>query len=194
MFNVLKYYYINLSHRTDRNQHILEQFKSYNINNYERIEADTGNNRPVLGCAKSHILALNKFIDSNDDMAVILEDDFTFTIPVEQYNNLLNLLFKSDIDYNIVLLAGNIIKSKPYNTFLNYCVDVQTTSGYIITKKFASKLLNNFIEASLKIKPIDRYWKHLQKLENNFFIFKPKCGRQRPDFSDIMKKKVNYRC
>lgn len=191
---LLKYYYINLNHRTDRNNNLLKQFQLYKIDNYERIEANDGNGRPVLGCAKSHILALNKFIDSKEDQAIILEDDFQFKISRDKYEEQLNSLFSSNIDFNIVLLAGNVIKSKPFNSFLHSCINVQTTSGYIISKKFAPVLLTNFIQASLKVKPIDRHWKSLQKPKNNFFIFSPKCGKQSPGYSDIMKKKVNYRC
>lgn len=200
--NNIKYYYINLDNRPDRNDHIINQFKKYNITNYSRIAAYKEINRPAIGCTLSHINTIQQFIDSNYEYCIILEDDFKFILTPEQYSNMLNLAFNIKNEWNIILLSGNVLKSKIYNEYLKYCLNVQTTSGYMIKKEFAPILLNNFIDAynlstktaNSKTIHIDRHWKKLQIPKNKFFIFYPKCGRQLSGFSDISRKKVNYRC
>jgi GR25 family glycosyltransferase involved in LPS biosynthesis len=199
--NNIKYYYINLDSRQDRNNHIINQFKQYNITNYSRISAHKEIKRPALGCTLSHINTIQQFIDSKDPYCIILEDDFKFKIAPEQYSNMLSLALEIIDEWNIILLAGNVLKCKVYNEFLNYCLNVQTTSGYLIKKEFAPILLNNFTNAynlstktvNSKTIHIDRHWKKLQRPRNKFFIFRPKCGVQLPGFSDILRKKVNYR-
>lgn len=201
MHDSIFYYYINLAHRTDRNDHMINQFKDYNITNYERIEA-VKHTRPPIGCSSSHIITLEKFIQSQLDYCIIMEDDFQFTVQLSKYNQLLNILFSSDIDWNIVLLAGNVLKASKYNNFLKKCVDVQTTSGYLVHRKFANKLLDNYKTGKELFEQkhngnkyaLDRYWKRLQNTPNKFFIFNPKCGKQLASYSDIQKKKTNYGC
>lgn len=195
-----KYYYINLDHRTDRNNHIIDQFKKFEITNYERIQAikeDFG----AIGCTRSHIIAIEKFIQSDEETCFVLEDDFEFTISREKYSYLLQKLEISKIDWNIVLLAANVLQGPGYNDFLRQCLNAQTTSGYMVHKKFANTLLDNYTEGlNLLVNSrqssycIDRYWKRLQKPKNNWFIFMPKCGRQMLSFSDIEQKKTNYGC
>lgn len=195
-----KYYYINLDHRTDRNDHILNQFNKFNISNYERINAiqeDFG----AIGCSRSHIVAIEKFINSDEEVCFVLEDDFQFVISPDRYNDLLHKLETSNIDWNIVLLAGNVLQASGYNEFLRTCLNAQTTSGYMLHKKFANLLLSNYIEGLnllIEFKKshfcIDRYWKKLQKPRYNWFIFNPKCGKQLSGFSDIEHKKTNYNC
>ena len=195
-----KYYYINLDHRSDRNDHMLKQFDIFNISNYERINA-VKENFGAIGCTRSHIIVLEKFIESNDDFCFVLEDDFEFTVRPDQYNKLLTKLESSNIDWNVILLSANVLQGPGYNDFLRSCLNAQTTSGYIINKKYANTLLSNYIEGlNLLIETkntkycIDRHWKKLQKPENNWFIFMPKCGKQMLSFSDIESRKVNYNC
>jgi GR25 family glycosyltransferase involved in LPS biosynthesis len=200
MLHNSKYYYINLDHRLDRNDHILAQFKKFNISNYERINAIKEDFGPI-GCTRSHIIALEKFIQSGDDTCFILEDDFEFVITPEEYADLLNKLEVSNIDWNIILLAANVLQAPGYNNFLRTCLNAQTTSGYMVNKNYANVLLSNYLEGLyLLIESkhtkycIDRHWKYLQKPKSKWYIFMPKCGKQLCGFSDIEGKKVNYNC
>lgn len=199
-YSNIKYYYINLKNRSDRNRHILNQFDKFNIKNYIRIDA-IKNNFGHVGCSESHIIALKQFIDSSEDICIILEDDYKFIINPEKYAELLDKLDKSRLYWNIVLLAGNVLRSEPHNDFLNKCLNAQTTAGYMLNKMFAKMLLRNYEEGFGLLKKtksrkycLDQYWKKLQKPENNWFIFNPKCGKQMSSFSDIERKNVNYNC
>jgi GR25 family glycosyltransferase involved in LPS biosynthesis len=205
----LKYYYINLNHRTDRNKHMINQFKSYNIKNYERIEGCmfnlnvenlNGKTNGRIGCTMSHIKTLETFINSEYEYCVIFEDDFLFTINKEEYSKKLEYVFKLNINWDVILFSSNVISSIPYNNFLHKALNCQTTSSYLVTKKYAEKLLKNYIEGLNLLKEtqqskycIDMYWKKLQP-DDNWYVFKPKIGKQMPSYSDISKGNVNHEC
>lgn len=198
----IKYYYINLEHRTDRNRHIVEQFQRFGINSYERIPAiqhECGHK----GCSQSHILAIKTFIESEHEYCVVLEDDFEFVINVDQYKELLNKLESGNIDWNVVLLSANLKHFEDYNSFLKLCVESQTASGYMVKKQYASTLLENYTEgfnlfcsdnSDERKHSLDQYWKKLQGRDKKWFVFDPRCGRQMRGFSDIEKTITFYGC
>jgi len=187
-------YYINLDHRTDRKDHLIDELRKidYPKQNICRIEASPGGS---IGCTLSHIKTIEKFLESNQEKCIILEDDFTF------YPNTKELFYKtinSVFDWNVIMLSSNIIQSNPFSENLLKCVNAQTSSGYMLHRKFASTLLENFKESSTQLingRPyetyaLDQYWKRLQHL--NWYICNPKIGYQMESFSDIEKCLRNY--
>ena len=196
-------YYINLDHRTDRNDAFINEMKKMKLPN-NKIKRISGikNKNGALGCTSSHIKILKDFIMSSHNTCIIFEDDFEFTISEKEFKNHLSNLFKNNIIFDVVCLSGNIQKYE--NTtydFLKKVFDTQTTSGYMITKQFAiNYLLDNFIigkyllenNPELEYKyAVDQYWKLLQP-SSNWYSFYPKCGKQRQSYSDIEKVMVNY--
>jgi hypothetical protein len=73
--------YINLEHRTDRNEHLLEQLDQHGWSHIpiERVDA-IRDDPPLRGCTKSHIKALEYALSNPlwKSSVLILEDDFTF--------------------------------------------------------------------------------------------------------------------
>lgn len=201
MHSSISYFYINLSHRLDRNKSILRQFSNFNITNYTRINAIKEQNGNI-GCSKSHILALKQFIESKIDIGIFLEDDFKFTVSKEIYYSILNNIIDDyNLSWDVVLISGNVRHKEPYNKFLDRCFESQTASGYVVTQKFAKTLLANYEDGLEMLKntginskyAIDQYWKILQK-QYNWFITNPKCGEQAKSYSDIQKQFVYYGC
>lgn len=186
----MKYYYINLKHRSDRNIHMENELDGFD---YIRVDAIYNKEYPYLGSVLSHIKTINIFLESGDDMCVIMEDDFTFTRDKNQ------LLTDIGVEWDLIMLSGNVIKSIPYNQYVDRVVDVQTSSGYIITKEFAKKLKTNYIEGYYKLQTsyepskyaIDIYWKRLQPT-SNWFIFNPRFGKQMASYSDNEQKFTDY--
>ena len=80
MDRIDKIYIINLKHRTDRLEHIIGELNKVNVdkNKVEIIEAVYEPELGALGCAKSHIIALEKFIFSKNKNCLIFEYDFSF--------------------------------------------------------------------------------------------------------------------
>lgn len=94
-----KIFYINLDKDTDRNTKMVEQFKRYDISNFERITGtvvdvvpdisywrnfnqDKINEKYVLGglgCRNSHWRIMKTALERNYNKILILEDDVVFT-------------------------------------------------------------------------------------------------------------------
>ena len=95
------------------------------------------------------------------------------------------------------MLSSNLIKYE--NTKHDYVykiLDAQTASGYCITKKFATILLENYKQSEkLLIEEnypkheycFDIYFKKLQ-IDYNWYFINPRIGKQIISFSDIEKK------
>lgn len=200
-------YFINLDHRTDRLEQFQEEMKRMGFpqEKITRIEAVSTPNIGVLGCAYSHIKTITSFLESSSKYCMIFEDDFLFTVDKHYCSFLLKHLFKTNSTFDIVMMGGKIMKEESIsNPFLYRVLDAQTTSGYILSRKFASILKQNLEEGVSFLEKwyaehkspkheycLDIYWKGLQP-ESEWFVFHPKLGIQRESYSDIEKKISNY--
>lgn len=201
-------YYINLDHREDRNALFLEEMRAYQIpeSKIHRVSGVYEKGFGALGCAKSHVYALEHFIHSSFETCMIFEDDFQFVMDKIYFHTMVNEVFEQSVPYDIILLAGNIFETKqsPY-PFLKRVLDAQTTSGYMVSKSFAKILVEVFKESihllnkystvyGLKVKSlsIDQHWKHIQPYYN-WYVFFPKAGIQRESYSDIEEAVTNYK-
>lgn len=179
--------YINLEQRKDRNQEIIQELNKYNLvgTRIEAIKHDDG----YIGCALSHIKALDFAIKKRYKEVIILEDDFIFL----QNPDKLDL----NIDYDVFLLGGMIYSCKEHLGF-NKVIDATRTEGYIIKKHYYKKLKDCFIHSvkRLLIKheheyKLDILWKKLQKQDKFYFNIFGLLGGQREGYSDIQKKNLN---
>jgi len=190
-------YYINLDHRLDRKQQILDEIQKLDVSDIVRIPGVYEKEKGHLGCSKSHIKTLETFIDSGLDNCIVFEDDFQFIQdPKEQIKN----FFKQMTSYDVIMLSinGGDIKPSEYPG-LKRINDTQTTAGYMVSKQFAPTLLQNFKDGCKLLEQdynnngiyaIDQYWKRLQSI-SNWFMFEPTLGRQRESFSDIQGGIIN---
>ncbi len=200
-------YYINLNHRTDRLNHIINEIKKTNIDESKvhRIEAVYVPDFGALGCSKSHCIALENFINSpeTNQTCVIFEDDFEFTQPQSVVNDLIDNVFTNDVkDFDVLLLSSNIYSElKTEFNFVTRILKGQTTSGYVVSRKFAPILLKNYNEgydllSETKHRPnysIDMYMQILQP-NSKWLCLSPKIGKQMESYSDIEKCTYNYNC
>jgi GR25 family glycosyltransferase involved in LPS biosynthesis len=191
------FYYINLDHRTDRNTHMISQFAEYDIQNYQRMSA-IKEEYGALGCSKSHMKALELFLESKHNTCVILEDDFRFTLSKEESTRAFEKFFHTfpdDDSWDIVQLASNTLLYDPCNDVVDRCIFAITTAGYLINRRFAGTLVNNIREgiailesSAIYEKPlysIDVYWGRLQP-SSKWYIFRPTLGIQMESYSDVV--------
>jgi GR25 family glycosyltransferase involved in LPS biosynthesis len=192
-------YYINLDHRHDRKIEFLREMDKYDFKNVIRVPGIYEQNRGHLGCSKSHIKVLEMFIQSPHKNCIICEDDFEFTC---NPSSALHQLFHSKIDFDVCMASGNSLDARPVDghDFIKKAHFINTSSCYIITKKFAPVLLQNFRDSckileksyneSTPEKPyehyasLDQHWCTLQP-QSKWYIFEPKLGKQRKSYSDI---------
>ena len=200
-------YYINLEHRKDRNEQFLEEIQRMRIDlaKVHRIEGIFTPGIGQLGCVLSHIKALQNFLESSYQTCLIFEDDFQVLTDINYTHFLLKNLLGFVEEFDVIMLAGNILqKEYTTNPFLHRVLEAQTSASYIVNRKFAPILLQNFQESSKKIEEsylstkkipeeysLDVYWKKLQPI-SNWFVLNPKIGVQRESYSDIENKVTNY--
>ena len=212
MENVHSIAYINLAHRTDRNEHLLKQLEWLGVKNDERvhrIDAVKCERNGAKGCAQSHCNVLEMAIRGNWKNVMILEDDFTWKtegdVTPENVNAWLKKFFDArEDDWDVLMLAGAYISGTP--TAIPRVARItcaQTTSGFIVNRRAYPKLLRVFRncvarspdiwEPPLKPNPnaIDQAWKQLQP-SNQWFGFHPTVGTQYESYSDIEKRTHFY--
>jgi len=116
-----KIFYINLDKDVDKNQHILSEFKKWNITNFEKIKGFTFKDIPdrifwrnfnkydekyvlgSLGCRRSHLEAIRLSIERNYSKILILEDDIFFKEDPHE------LLVKQNLqDWDLLYFGGHI--------------------------------------------------------------------------------------
>jgi len=197
--NIDKIIYINLDKRPDRKEQIEKELNNFGLE-YERFKAHDTPHFGQLGCAMSHLSVLKLAKERKYKNILILEDDFTFIVTKDEFENQLNMFFNSNINYDVCMISYNLLNhtDSGYN-FLFKSLDVQTASGYIVNSNYYDKLINLF-EPNLKLLDdskcpssyaLDVVWKQFQP-SDNWFCFINRIGIQREGFSNNECKFVNY--
>jgi len=205
-FDIL--YYINLDRRPQRNASIVSQLKKSNIESSKinRLSACDLPNFGALGCTKSHIDILTRFLNTDDSIqtCIVMEDDFGFIMEQSKITELVDqFLIDFKDNWDVLLLSLNMIYGE--KTEHPYAVRVYrsfTTAGYVVTKTFAKTLLDNFKESAALIEKEDKYIPELcldnfmGKLQTSskWYAICPRVGLQLPSYSDIERRFVDYRC
>lgn len=205
-FDVL--YYINLDRRPERNEQIKKELLKTDIDPHKinRISATDEPACGAYGCTMSHINVLTQFLntDSSIQTCIVLEDDFGFVQDMRQVNASVNKFLVDFKDkWDVLLLSLNLIYGE--KTEFPYAIRVYrsfTTAGYVVHKRFAQKLLDNFKESAELLKSegkyvpslcLDNYMGRLQQ-KTNWFSIVPRIGLQLPSYSDIEYRYVDYKC
>lgn len=194
--------YINLDYRTDRRQFIEAELQRMNIGPFSRFSA-IKHEKGFIGCTLSHIGSLKQGIQSGADHIWIFEDDFKLTIEPELLQQIITCVMETNYD---VFLPGYCINKFDTHTFpINHSlfkkiINAQCSHSYLVNKKYALKLLQNFEKGLPKLMKtnnepkyaIDMYWKLLQQQDTWLTYANGVCGVQRPGYSDIENKKTQY--
>jgi len=195
--------YINLAHRTDRNEHILKELHAFcDPTRVHRIDAVLDPNG-AIGCAKSHIKAL-QYAQSHPEWrhVLIVEDDFTVAQGVD-VNRLIQLLYNT-AEFDIGLLTHNtpLMQHTPTShESIKRVQYSQTASAYIIRQEYISTLIQNITEAVESMErhgvchenSFDIYWNRLTATGAWYCVY-PAVGYQCESYSDIQKHVTNYGC
>lgn len=198
-------FYINLESRIDRKEHFLSEIKKLCIDESKIVRVDAIKEKyGALGCTKSHIKALELFMENPLwTTCMIFEDDYTFyNTDILHNNNLLKSFFQNFTDWGMLLLSSNQAGRPSIKTHIDSVELVtysQTTSGYCIHKDSVKELYDNFKESAellekSKSKPkhaLDMYW---NKVTMKRYSFVPNMGHQYVSYSDIENRVVHYNC
>jgi len=204
-------YYINLNRRHDRRELIDKELVSHGITaeRQEGIETtplqledylklhpefndhDKNLASSRLGCAYSHLEIIKKAKERNQECVLILEDDCAF---LESPHELLDKAF-NDLNHqppcDILYLGANVLadinRVSPNLGKINgsYCAH-----AYVVFKKAYDHILNfNWKD----YRAIDELYMNMSRDSRfNVYTVLPVLAIQRPSYSDIEQKEVNY--
>jgi GR25 family glycosyltransferase involved in LPS biosynthesis len=193
--------YINLDSRPDRKEKIEKVLQGFS---YRRLSAST-HQYPFVGCALSHIRALQLAIQQNWEYVLIMEDDMEWNMFHKNYPVLQDLLRRP---FDVIVLGGILVSHDPSTHKLFKC---NSTGAYVVHRNYYQTLLNNFGEGYNLIQRelypkipkwglkktvrndvqyrIDIYWQRLQQKDNWFIL--PLCYSP-PGYSDISGKQIDW--
>lgn len=196
--------YINLEHRKDRNEQILKELERLQIpsSSIHRIDAVYNPKQGALGCSCSQIKAMEYAKEKDCPYVLVLEDDVQFHnfVTPEYLDNIAKEL--EPHPWDVMFVCCNVRERQPYDQIqgVERITRGLTASGYIVRRHYYDTVLQNFRESNAKLAKtgkntgmecVDMAWFPLQR-KDTWLALKPLIGKQRPSFSDILKRNVNY--
>lgn len=178
---------INLVSRPDRWEESKKELsKSHLLPYVHRYESEVYMN-PIEGCASSHFQVLQDSLDL-DKHAMIFEDDVQFINNFEELPIYLDRL--SGLDWDMLYLGANITQHvKVISDRFVKIFHAQSTHAYCVNKRFIPKVLEH---KHLIGKHMDLIYAENVIPLGNCYMTRPLLAIQRPSFSDIEKRNVNY--
>jgi GR25 family glycosyltransferase involved in LPS biosynthesis len=204
MDKVDKVFYINLEKRTDRRAEIENEL----VNNFKYTSAERFVGIPykpgAYGCTMSHVSLFRKMMLNGWETMMVFEDDAKLLTSREEIDKHINV-FLEDNTLDILCIGNSCGDNTPYNELMNRCFNTQTTSCYLIKKKFVKIFLESAFkdptesmtlspensDLHIKLNLIDVGWAPLQKT-HYFMMPKIRQVLQRPSYSDIEQKFTDY--
>lgn len=176
---------INLDERVDRWHESSLEFIIAGLE-VNRVSAVRDTN-PIVGCAISHFKVL-KECESLNKHAMIFEDDVQFTYDVL---NLPSYLLALDgMNWDMLYLGANITsRIHRINKYFGRLTSAQSTHAYLVNKNFIPTILSYQGQIG---KHMDLIYSEGIVPYHNCYITVPMLAIQRPSFSDIESRFVDY--
>jgi glycosyl transferase family 25 len=186
--------YINLDERTDRRAEVEAELAMYfppeKVTRFSAIKNDFG----ALGCTLSHIAAIEMAQANKWGNVLVVEDDLKWNSEFDESYTTLERVVKND--YDAIVLATT--SAQWYLSSLKLIVS-RTASCYLVHSGYYDTLLSNFRESRdlLEVShdkgnhAVDMYWMRIQT-RDNWFIVIPSISHQRPGYSDIEQRMIDY--
>ena len=191
--------YINLARRNDRRLWILNELQTLGIPGeriarIEAIDAEHGTETPLECCARSHIAALEQALSEDLEAVLILEDDFQLIHSGRETRERWVQFLETVPQFEIVSWAHNCLR--PWRNSGNGDVRVwylQTASAYVVRRSAMGRLRDVYLQALTKRRPFDTFMTSIRE-DVQWYAMKPALSKQKPCFSDILRRWVDYRC
>jgi len=203
---------INLEHRLDRREESVRECIriGLGITNNQFFSARHVPNNGALGCALSHAKLLADFLfESEKSHIMVLEDDFSVRDPAK-FISQINVVMSLPSSWDVFLLGHNTALpiEGPQAPEIYRIINAQTTSGYLVKREYAIKLIECFFRSADLLRRYDHLpdqfrvtakglfacdtlWKELQT-KDRFWATFPSLIYQRASFSDVEKRDVSY--
>jgi len=190
-------FYINLDRREDRRELIeKELIKMDLISKAERFPA-IEHVKGYVGCSYSHLECIKLAKERKYKNILIFEDDFEFIVTKDYFYKKMEILINEEWDVLFLSYKSKKFKKIDENKLKFICTI--TASGYIIKEHYYDKLIDLYEQAVIKLIKTnnrnlyanDTCWRDLI-LKDEWYGIIDRIGKQRPSYSDLEKRMVNY--
>jgi hypothetical protein len=134
-------FYINLDKRVDRKEQILKNLENFNITGVERYSARCEGDSPNINLINSTIDIYKKFLESDAETLLVLEDDCNFLEPLNRDSKtILSNIHSTEWD---VFYLG-CYNRRPPIFYKNNCYRVSSisyTQSYLIKRKITEEIV-----------------------------------------------------
>jgi hypothetical protein len=187
--------YINLYERAERKVQLLECLQRLEVPAHKiRRVAAVQNDQGFLGCAASHIKALDLAIALGLERVCIMEDDFTNQVSPSIFRQRVQdaVQYLEGNSFDVLFLAMTPIRLQDtQQEGLHKVEQALAMSGYIVNKAYVRKL-RQILATALQAKvPIDMETQKYQSVDAWYGFF-PVIGHQQAGYSDIERRVVDY--
>ena len=160
----------------------------------EAVDAQERDETPIVCCARSHIAALDHAITEGLNGVLILEDDFMLCRSPDETRERWANFCRMKPDFEIASWAHSCLQLWDWRDKGDGRVwYLQTTSAYAVRKAAMQRLKDKYSEAIAQERPFDTHMTTMRK-DVQWFALRPALSYQRPSYSDIEKRKVDYGC
>ena len=198
-------YYINLDHREDRLEHILQEITKIPpwvygedptvITRFSAIKHERG----FIGRAMSHLAVMKDAREKDYQNVMILEDDATFvesSTEINSYFTAISEYLATGAEWDLFFVIANIwsaqvIKGHMERHKIIHVKNGQAGACYIVNRDYYNLLIANMDDCVQNGKHLDMHWKALQYYHKWYAVY-PSIGTQYISYSDIEKYEVNY--
>jgi len=195
---IQNHFYINLDERNDRLVHCEAELKKIGLDRPCRFSA-IKTKQGIVGCGLSHLSCIENAKKDNLPYIAIFEDDIVISKP-NKLRNQVNRILESQIEWDVLLLGGNAFT--PHKEVGDDYVIVNRCycgTAYIVKQHYYDKMIANIRDGLSKLVATgdrqfswDAWWIQLQQ-QDRFLLVNPLSVYQKPDYSDIEKKEVDYK-
>jgi len=214
--NIGPIYCLNLDGQPERWEHMVNQFKYWEIENYIRVSAYDGREDDLsdiitgrypelmsggeIGCTTSHLKAMKEFLKTDAPYAIMMEDDCS--LELVKFWNFSWVDFYAHLPYDwdvvqIAIICTGDIHVKLHKRFVNDF----STACYMITRHHAEKLIKHHcrgekykLDNGVKPRPVadDLIYNSGNTYSMPLFIYQTELGSSiHPEHVDIFHKS-NY--
>jgi hypothetical protein len=187
--------YLNLSSRPERKQHmekVLKQDLVLPLAKVQRIPA-VPTVKGYDGCTQSHLKALNHAIVHQWTYMALFEDDFLLHVTPQTFHRRVDKAWqklKGDFDVLYFAMTPITLEDTELEGF-HRVKKALAMPAMVVHQRYFLPLKHIYEEALKNDKPHDMITQ-LHQPNSYWFGFYPPLARQKPGFSDIEKKDVDY--
>lgn len=186
-------FYLNLAHREDRRADMERQAREYD---WPAVRVPgvvpEAPHKAAAACTRAHLRALDQAIAHRLPAVMILEDDFEVLVPPSEFHRSLNEALEALGDaWHVLFLNMTPIRLLPFRGRVRRVHQALAMSGYLVHRSYYYYLRCIFNDALFAGKPHDLFTQ-LHMKRDRWYGFFPQLARQKPGFSNIEHKHVDY--